>query len=66
MVNSLEDVLKEHVPDSNKSWLSIKFEVRTMLYGVDTPALEISEEFIFGCNFFRKLHPKINLKIAGV
>ena len=53
MVNSLEDVLKEHVPEK------VLNEVRTMLYGVDTPALEISEES-------KKLHPKINLKLLDI
>ena len=52
MVNSLEDVLKEHVPEK------VLNEVRTMLYGVDTPALEISEES-------KKIASENKFEIAG-
>lgn len=38
MVNRLEDVLKEHLPEKVLS------EVRTMLYGAETPSIEISED----------------------
>ena len=38
MANSLEDVLKEHLPEKVLS------EVKTMLYGAETLPIEISEE----------------------